>query len=201
MRTIRPPDPSESGIVSELILQSDCGLLTDLFGPGVRQLLSHLQSKPSNPYSSVNTLVIADDSSPPSVVGALVGSRADTARRSNLHTAALLIGWYGPGVVSRFFRLARAGRSLEGLEPDDFYLSHIAVLPALRGRGAGGELLRAGEARARQQGVRRLVLDVEENNDGARSFYARMGYRPLSVIRIDPGRRRTFSFLRLSKGL
>ena len=201
MMAIRPPEPSESDVVSELILQSDCGLLTELFGAEVRLLLSHLQSKPSNPYSSANTVVIADDASPPSVVGALVGSRADAAHRSNLHTAALLFGWYGPGVVARFVRLARAGRALEGLEPSDFYLSHIAVLPAHRGRGAGGELLRAGEERARQQGARRLVLDVEENNDRARSFYARMEYRPLSVIRIDLGRRGAFSFLRLNKGL
>ena len=201
MMLIRPPEPSERGVVSELILQSDCGLLTALFGAEVCLLLTHLQSKPSNPYSSSNILVIADQTMSPSIVGALVGSRMDEARRSNLRAAALLFRWYGSAVITRFSRLARAGRVLEGLGPADFYLSHIAVLPERRGRGAGRDLLRAGEQRARKQGATRLVLDVEAGNGGARSFYDRLDYRLLSVVRIDLGRRGTFSFLRLCKGL
>jgi ribosomal protein S18 acetylase RimI-like enzyme len=176
-------------------------MLPALFGDNVKALLSHLQTAPSNPYSSENTLVIFDETRSPAVVGALVGSLARVTRRTNLHTAALLFGWYGSGVVARFPRLARAGKALDGLEPDDFYLSHIAILPEHRGRGIGRELFFAGEEHARQQGAHRLVLDVEEHNEGARSFYARLGYRPASVIRINLGRRGVFSFLRSIKGL
>lgn len=201
MLKVRPPVSEESDIVSELILQSDCGMLPALFGDSVKALLRHLQIAPSNPYSSENALVITDETLSPAVVGALVGSLAEATRNSNLHTAALLFSWYGPGIVARFPRLARAGKALDSLKPDDFYLSHIAVLPGHRGRGAGRELLLAGEEHARQLGARRLVLDVEEHNEGARSFYARLEYRPSSVIRIDLGRRGAFSFRRLIKGL
>jgi ribosomal protein S18 acetylase RimI-like enzyme len=201
MCTVRSPAPTESGIVAELVLQSDCGMLPALFGDNVRALISHLQAAPSNPYSSENTLVILDESRSPAVVGALVGSIARVIRRTNLHTAALLFRWYGPGCVARFPSLARAGKALDGLEPDDYYLSHIAVLPEHRGRGTGRELLHAGEEHARQQGAHRLVLDVEEHNEGARSFYTRLDYRPASVVRIDLGRRGVFSFVRLIKSL
>jgi ribosomal-protein-alanine N-acetyltransferase len=104
-------------------------------------------------------------------------------------------------VVARLPRLARAGAALAGLETDDFYLSHIAILSRYRGQGAGRELLAATESRARQQGASRIVLDVEEHNDGARAFYSRLGYRDVSVIRIHLGRGGVFSFLRLTKGL
>jgi ribosomal protein S18 acetylase RimI-like enzyme len=201
MRTVRPPLPAESSIVADLVLQSDCGMLPALFGDAAKALIGHLQAMPSNPYSAENTLVILDEARSPSVVGALIGSLARALRRTNIRTAALLFGWYGPGVVARFPKLARAGKALDALEPDDYYLSHIAVLAEHRGLGIGKELLDAGEEHARQQGAERLVLDVEEHNKGACSFYTRLGYRPASVISIDPGGRGAFSFLRMVKSL
>ena len=181
-------------------------MLPALFGDNVKALISHLQTIPSNPYSAENTLVIIDEArSPPVVgalvVGALVGSLARVIRRTNTRTAAHLFRWYGPGLVARFPALARAGKALDALESEDYYLSHIAVLPEHRGRGMGKELLLAGEEHARQQGAQRLVLDVEEHNEGARSFYERLAYRRASIISIDLGRRGAFSFLRMVKGL
>jgi ribosomal protein S18 acetylase RimI-like enzyme len=199
MFSVRPPLPRESSIVAELVLQSDCGMLPALFGPDVGALVARLQSAAANPYSSGNTLVIANDAS--SIVGALVGSRMDSSRGTNLHTAVLLLGWYGPAVLARLPRLGRAGRAIEALAFDDFYLSHIAVLPAERGRGAGRELLHAGEAHARQLGACRVVLDVEEHNEGARAFYGRMGYSRLSDFRIDLGTNGSFAFERLGRAL
>ena len=201
MRTVRPPLPAESGIVSDLVLQSDCGMLPALFGDTARALICHLQAMPSNPYSAENTLVILDEARSTSVAGALVGSLARMIRRTNMRTAALLFRWYGPGVIARIPRLARAGKALDALQPEDYYLSHIAVLEKHRGLGIGKELLEAGEERAREQGAQRLVLDVEEHNRGARSFYARLGCSQASVISIDLGARGEFSFLRMVKDL
>jgi ribosomal protein S18 acetylase RimI-like enzyme len=201
MLTVRPGAPAETGIVSELVLQSDCGMLAALFGENAGGLLRHLLAAPSNPYGPENTLVIVNESLFTKVIGAAVGSTAGATRRANLRTAGLLFGWYGPALLARLPRLARAGKSMDSLAPNDFYLSHIAVLPGQRGRGAGRELLLAVEARARTQGARRLLLDVEEHNDGARRFYDRLGYGPESAVRIDLGRRGAYSFVRMLKGL
>ena len=131
----------------------------------------------------------------------MVGSLIAAARRANLRTAGQLARWYGPAVIARLPLLARAGKALDSLMSDDFYLSHIAVLPAQRGRGAGAQLLRAAEEHAHGLGAGRLVLDVEEHNAGARAFYARMGYGQASVLRIDLGRHGLFSLLRLARDL
>jgi ribosomal protein S18 acetylase RimI-like enzyme len=201
MFEVRLPLPTECGIVSELILQSDCGLLPELFGDTAAALLSHLQAKRSNPYAAENALVVVDESVVPTVVGALIGSLAAATRSERLRTAALLFRWYGPAALARFPRLARAGKALDDLKAEDFYLSHIAVLSEHRGQGAGRTLLLAGEDRASLRGGRRMVLDVEESNEGACAFYARLGYRPISVLRIDLGPRAAFSFLRFAKDL
>jgi aminoglycoside 6'-N-acetyltransferase len=70
----------------------------------------------------------------------------------------------------------------------------ITVAPAWRGRGVGGELMRAAERWALDHGARRMVLDMAAANAGARRFYERLGYevhgllmrRSLSAA-VEPG--------------
>jgi ribosomal protein S18 acetylase RimI-like enzyme len=133
------------------------------------------------------------------VIGAVVGSLAGAARRNDLRTAWLLLTWYGPRAIARYPRLARAGAVLRGLRNDDFYLSHIAVLPSHRGQGSGARLLRAAEDHARALGAGRVVLDVALDNERARAFYARMGYESDSLVTTDLGR--TFTFDRVARAL
>jgi GNAT superfamily N-acetyltransferase len=45
-----------------------------------------------------------------------------------------------------------------------------------RGQGTGGRLLDAVEAECRERGVRRIVLETERPNEGARRLYARRGW-------------------------
>jgi ribosomal protein S18 acetylase RimI-like enzyme len=201
MLVIRAPVSSESEIISELILQSDCGMLPALFGPSVRSLLQHLQHRSDNPYSFTHTLVMAEEAGIRSVVGAVIGSPVAATRRASLRTARHLFTWYGFALISRFPGLVRAGKALDDLRPDDFYLSHIAVLPEHRGQGKGSLLLQAAEERSKELGARRIVLDVEEHNEGARAFYIRLGYRQVSLVRVDLGRASVFTFLRLARGL
>jgi ribosomal protein S18 acetylase RimI-like enzyme len=52
----------------------------------------------------------------------------------------------------------------------------LAVLPEVRGQGAGTALLDAIEARARKLGCCKLTLEVREDNVGARRLYLRHGF-------------------------
>jgi len=200
MVCVRPPLPPERQLVSRLVLLSDCGTLEALFGPRVRELLVNLQGLGGNPYSAGNTLVAADGPAQ-AAIAAAVGSTVRAMRHAGLRTAGQLARWYGVAVLGRLPRLAWAGRSLAPLAADDFYLSHIAVMPTRQGAGVGTALLRAVEDRARRLGSPRLVLDVDENNEAARAFYDRRGYRECSAVRIDLGRRGCFRLLRLARPL
>jgi ribosomal protein S18 acetylase RimI-like enzyme len=184
--------PGDAPLVTAMVLESDCGMLTALFGPRVRELVTWLQGRGRNTYARENALVMEE-------TGALVGSLVRHARSWETHTAALLLRWYGPGLAARLPRLARAGAALAGLAPDDWYVSHVAVLSSSRGRGAGTELLSAATKAAAAQGARRLVLDVEDHNTAARAFYARAGFAPDGPLVLRLGRAGAFAFQRLSR--
>lgn len=63
---------------------------------------------------------------------------------------------------------------------DAAVLNEIFVTPAQRGSGVADELMAAGLAVARTQSLplERIVLDVDTENDRARSFYDRHGFEP-----------------------
>jgi [ribosomal protein S18]-alanine N-acetyltransferase len=59
---------------------------------------------------------------------------------------------------------------------DEAELYRIGVLPARRGQGLGGWLLRRWLEHAAQAGVRRVHLEVREGNAAARRLYDRAGF-------------------------
>ena len=108
------------------------------------------------------------------------------------------IGEADARVVRTFFESSPEGASLLVAEEDgvavgfiylevlrDYFVGEehghvgiLAVTAAAEGRGAGGALMRAAEAWARERGYRRLTLNVFEGNARARGVYDHFGYRP-----------------------
>jgi len=54
----------------------------------------------------------------------------------------------------------------------------LAVLPDHRGRGVGGALMEAVEARARDRGCCKITLEVHDSNTGAKRLYRNAGFGP-----------------------
>jgi ribosomal-protein-alanine N-acetyltransferase len=77
--------------------------------------------------------------------------------------------------------VARDGRRLAGFAIMRFgdaeaHLDLLAVAPAYRRRGIGSELIGWLEACARTAGLLDLRLELRAANDGARAFYASLGF-------------------------
>lgn len=70
--------------------------------------------------------------------------------------------------------------------PGSLYLSGLAVVPGLRGRGIGSALLEATIERARQEGADRVSLICFEENEGAMRLYLRHGFAPVDRRPIVP---------------
>jgi putative acetyltransferase len=61
-------------------------------------------------------------------------------------------------------------------------IKRMYVAPHLRGRGAGGAILAALEAEARQLGLARLVLETGERQPEALALYARFGFARIPLF-------------------
>jgi ribosomal protein S18 acetylase RimI-like enzyme len=72
------------------------------------------------------------------------------------------------------FSIADFGLDSEGMFA---YIQTIEVLPAMRGRGIGNELLRRIENSAHERGALAIWLHVESQNSGAIRLYESHGYR------------------------
>ena len=72
-------------------------------------------------------------------------------------------------------------------EPEAFDLYWIVIATELQGRGHGYRLLSHVEAKAREAGARRLLIETSEANARARSFYVANGYAQVLQLK-DFGR-------------
>ena len=77
---------------------------------------------------------------------------------------------------------ARDRRRVIGFAIMEFYAIHahlnlFAVEPGYQRQGIGRQLLEWLEASARTAGIFKVHLELRANNDGARAFYEKLGYR------------------------
>jgi ribosomal-protein-alanine N-acetyltransferase len=59
---------------------------------------------------------------------------------------------------------------------DEAHISTIAVVPNLRRRGIGSQLLKVALRSAAMSGAERVSLEVRESNEGAIAMYERLGF-------------------------
>ena len=85
-----------------------------------------------------------------------------------------LYGWRGAArVLGRLLPLANALET----EADEYYISNIGVLPEFQGRSYGTQLMAFAETKAREAGLSKCSLSVDEHNEGALRLYERLGYK------------------------
>jgi ribosomal protein S18 acetylase RimI-like enzyme len=105
-----------------------------------------------------------------------------TAEHRRAALAPLLAGsphgavWFiGPRLSPVGYVVVTFGWSIEfgGL---DAIIDELFIREAVRGRGMGSEALRALIATLEGSGLRALHLEVDEDNEVARRFYARLGF-------------------------
>lgn len=84
-------------------------------------------------------------------------------------SAAVLVAMAGDTVAACLILLSRRGSRSQRIYS-------IAVAPAWRRRGIGGQLLALAEGRASRARARELRLEVRERNTHLRDLYGRRGY-------------------------
>jgi GNAT superfamily N-acetyltransferase len=117
----------------------------------------------------------------------------DPARLASVADADVVAGLLDEGsMVSLLTGDPAVAVALVTLRPSRWYdgpvavLDELYVLPDLRGRGLGSELLAATEAELRRRGTGLVEVNVDDDGSGTRRFYERHGYANTEPGEDDP---------------
>lgn len=110
----------------------------------------------------------------PASAGGLPESRIlDLMRRDGVFIALAEMDGNAAGYV--YAEVVRRPDSAQRYAMDLIYIHHIAVLPALQGRGVGRDLVDHVKSRARTENIATVRADIWSFNEGARSFFRSCG--------------------------
>lgn len=195
MSGIRKAEISDADVVSSLILETGIRFLPLIFGPQVKLILGRLIKTPGTVFYIDNVYVLEIDEG--KVVGVMVAYPGYIIRKRSLKTALVLFDMMGMELIRRI-RIFRLVESKNKVNKDEFYISNIAIDSKHRGMGYGTKLLKYAEELAKEHGLSKLSLDVENTNPNAIEFYKRLGYRGTKVKRMYI-KGSQFTFVRMQK--
>ena len=77
---------------------------------------------------------------------------------------------------------------LSDIEDEDLYLAELAIDPKLRGQGLGGKVVCDVIDYARSKNYKRVTLDADFRNQGAKRLYERIGFKVFNKKRVKIGK-------------
>ncbi len=92
----------------------------------------------------------------------------------------------GYGILGGLFRLAGLWMLYHSPDPDELYVDGVVVAKSFQGKGLGSGLFTALEKRARDQGMKKITLEVIDTNPRALALYNRLGFTEVATEDITP---------------
>ncbi len=114
-----------------------------------------------------------------------------------------ILSFYNPWEILRLMVRAPMAAESEETRPDEFYVSHLAVLPEFRRQGVGRALLNHADTLAHAAGFAKISLCVDLDNQNAQHLYLSHGYQVVKTVNTPwlKNRLHTRGFHRMVKSL
>ena len=172
---IRPAKPSqEEGLrFAQFMNMAADGGFRYLFGPRFKEIVAEAFVASGHDLSYEHALFAEWDGA---IVGMASGYTAEQHEGSSDEPITRAAGRSAFRIACMFALTAPMWRFMHTYEKGDFYLQFLAVDARHRGKGIGSALIGAMEARGRESGSERFVLDVSGRNPDAQRLYARQGF-------------------------
>jgi ribosomal protein S18 acetylase RimI-like enzyme len=178
---IRPARPADFDLAARLIYMS-MGIEADwLFGrkkglPTLR-VIERLFLWRGNRLGFPRAYVADRDGR---VAGLLVGYPGKLISKLNWMTGWDLLKVIGLAHTLGVAISQSAYGDLKETEPDEFYISNLAVFPEYQGKGIGTSLMAYAEKLAQESGLQKSSLIVAFGHENARRLYEQLGYKLIS---------------------
>jgi ribosomal protein S18 acetylase RimI-like enzyme len=117
--------------------------------------------------------VLLDDDG--EIIGMLMVYNSRVSHRFYLKSVKLLI----VDILDHF--------ALANIEEDDLYLAEIAIDSRMRGRGIGRKVICDVIDYAKSKNYKRVLIDADFRNEGAKSLYERIGFKEFNKKRVKIG--------------
>jgi ribosomal protein S18 acetylase RimI-like enzyme len=114
-----------------------------------------------------------------------------------------ILSFYNPWEMLRLALRAPMAADGEETQPDEFYVSHLAVLPEFRRQGVGRALLNHADTLARAAALTKCSLCVDIDNPNAQHLYQSQGFQVVKTVSTPwlKNRLHTRGYLRMVKPL
>ncbi|MGC8855891.1 MAG: GNAT family N-acetyltransferase [Anaerolineae bacterium] len=176
--TIRPAQRNDTDL-AVAVFQSSMGGMADYLFAGLprlspQQALARLFQSDQHRFSWQFAHILEADGQ---AAGLLLSYPGRDLKRLQLALFRQLPALFGWSRTLSFLQRTLALLTAIEARADEYYISNIGILPALRGRGIGAQLMAFAEEQAHLAGLQKCSLAVDEHNTGAIRFYERLGYQ------------------------
>jgi ribosomal protein S18 acetylase RimI-like enzyme len=180
---IRPAQIDDASSAAELIQETMEGYGDVMLGLDNRQralkVIGGLFKKANNRFSHRLTSLAEVDGR---TAGLLLAFPGRDTLKLVLPISWQILGFYNPWEMLRLAVRAPLAADGEETRPDEFYVSHLAVLPEFRRQGVGRALLNHADALARASGLAKCSLCVDIDNPTAQQLYLNHGYQVSKTV-------------------
>lgn len=183
---------------AELALFTGPELFPALFGPNVKNVWRKAFHHRRTCFSFEHTLFIEADGE---IAGMALTYSYEAKKKEELRSLIPILRYLKWDFFKQVWYLYKAGGILVQIAEGDHYLSNIAVYPRFRGLGYGAKLIEVIEEEARTAGSRRMVIELETDNEKAVKLYERLGYKIELKSPVLKIRRQDFEFFKMAKDL
>lgn len=196
--TVRNGKPDDADHFVRLIMYTAPGYLAILFGPDPDRVIKNLFCHPNNLFSHTHSRFLEADGEVAGMTLFYDKAAMDRGVIPFLLLLAKNIGWR---FIGRMGFLLRISRVFTLVEKGDMYSSNSALYPKFRAAGLGAILFGLSEKEARAKGLKRVVVDVKDDNIVALSLRRKLGYEVAANLKPINACGKAFKYLRLVKNL
>jgi len=176
--TLRPAIAEDVGWAAPLLFAAGPAIFSYLFASPSeesRQILQQAFTYPQHAFSYEYTQVVEVQGQP---AGLMIGYPGDRKRQAEEKVHFVMARIMSLRKLPRILvNVADFNRIKQAVDPNDYYILSMSVLPEFRSQGIGSYLLQQADLVASSEGCASLCLDVTYKNHRARALFERQGFQ------------------------